>query len=98
MASIGQRRHLVRLEDRPKKGQPAVMTPDSAYVALRPLSPGVDDEDHVSVQVEMAYHPQVNTETWLVTASGREFTVMGVQNVDEQNRDLVLLCHEVKTP
>lgn len=98
MATAGQRPHFVTLQDRRDAGVPVVFSPDTAWVALRPEAPGLLDEAGALMEVEMDYHPQVTTETRLVMESGRHLWVKGVQNVDEQNRVLRLLCEEVKTP
>lgn len=48
--------------------------------------------------ITMDYHPQVNTETavhFTVAGVTRRFTVAGVQNPEEKNRESVLACEEV---
>lgn len=100
MATAGQRDTFVTLEDRRAVGT-VTFNPSSAWVAMRPAPPGAFDEGGSAVEVEMDYHPQVTTDTRLVlegAAGPRHFWVKGVQNVLEQNRVLVCLCQEVKTP
>jgi head-tail adaptor len=51
------------------------------------------------------YHPQISTKTRLtkgkrnaqgqLTSGSREFQVTGIQNIEEKNEVLVLLCEEV---
>ena len=49
----------------------------------------------------MRYHKQVSVDTRIVFSDpvkqrDREFFVRGVQNVDERNKELRLLCEEVE--
>jgi hypothetical protein len=45
----------------------------------------------------MRHHPQVSFNT-RIRHEGRQLFVRGIQNVDEDDRYLVLLCEEVQTP
>lgn len=110
MATRGQRRHLVTLEN---PGTPvpdgsggfteswAALSPATRYAEIKPAT-ARDLERVVSNAVEstashlltMDYHSGITTET-RITFGTRVFTVDGVQNPEERNIDLVLACTEV---
>ena len=93
-----RRRHLVRLENRhgdEMDGTP--IRPPTLFVEIRPAEPGIGDEDHVTHTVLAPWHAEVTTDTVLLWQQ-RVLHVLGVQNIEERNREMVLHCHEVKTP
>jgi head-tail adaptor len=90
-------RHRVTLSDPVDDGTPKTFTPAKVWAAVRPASPGSDGETHLTHVVEMRYHPQITLNT-CITHRDRKLFVKGIQNVDERNRALVLLCEEVQTP
>jgi SPP1 family predicted phage head-tail adaptor len=61
------------------------------------VAPGAFDEQKTTHIVTIRYHAQVTFNT-RITHKGRHLYVRGIQNPDERNIDLVLLCEEVKTP
>jgi head-tail adaptor len=69
------------------------LDPEGAWAFIQPMAPAPDGRS-ISSLVTMRYHPQVGLDTRLVYA-GREFFVRGVQNVDEANVELHLLCEEI---
>jgi head-tail adaptor len=110
MAMRGMKRHLVTLQnpgvDVPDgrggvTNVPEYLTPPTMYAAIRPAT-ARDLERSVAntVQstashiVELDYHPQVTTATRVLFGS-RVLQVVGVQNPDERNVDMVLACEEV---
>ena len=98
MAHSWRRRHLVQLENRhPDSMERTAIQPGSMFVEIRPAEPGIGDEDHVTHTVLAPWHEKVTTDTVLLW-QGRTLHVLGVQNIEERNRDMVLHCHEVKTP
>jgi len=95
--NIGPARHFVLLEDPIEDGTPVVFAPSHAWAAIRPAPPGAFDEQRVTHIVEMRHHPQVTFNT-RIKHRDRYLYVRGIQNVDEQNRQMFLLCEEVVTP
>jgi hypothetical protein len=99
---IGGLKQWVDLDDPIEDGTPKVFTPNRVPARVVPGPPGAYDENKVTYQVEMRYHPQVTFNTRLrFTDAARvehQLFVRGVQNVEMRNRDLVLLCEEVLTP
>jgi hypothetical protein len=69
------------------------LTPATAKVSIEPGPPAPEGRS-ISSLVTMRYHPQVGLDTRLVYNT-REFFVRGVQNVDEANVELHLLCEEI---
>lgn len=69
------------------------LSPEGVFASIQPLSPSADGRT-VSSLVTMRYHPDVTMDTRIVFGT-RELFVKGVQNVDEQNVELRLLCEEV---
>ena len=69
------------------------LTPEGAWAGIQPLSPGADGRTTTSL-ITIRYHAQVNVDTRLVYGS-REFFVRGVQNLDERNDEMRLLCEEI---
>jgi len=90
-------RHWVDLDDPVEDGTPVEFDPSRVKCSIQPQSPGAFDETKTTHLVTMRYHPQVTFNT-RIAHRGRFLFVRGVQNVDELNRELVLLCEEVKTP
>jgi head-tail adaptor len=74
-----------------------VFQPATVWAAIRPSSPDSFGEQKVTHLVEMRYHPQITFNTVLVHR-GRRLFVRGIQNVDELNQQMFLLCEEVVTP
>jgi head-tail adaptor len=95
--NIGPARHFVLLEDPIEDGTPVVFQPDHIWAAIRPSPPGAFDEQKVTHIVETRYHPQITYNT-RIKHRDRYLYVRGIQNVDEQNRQMFLLCEEVVTP
>lgn len=95
--NIGPLRHIVALDDPIEDGTPVVFAPDHIWAAIRPVPPGSFDEQKVTHIVEVRYHPQITFNTRL-THRGRHLYVRGIQNVDERDRQMFLLCEEVVTP
>jgi len=93
----GDLRHRVTLDDPVEDGTPVVFNPSVVFAAIRPVAPGAFDEQKTTHLVTIRYHAQVTFNT-RITHAGRHLYVRGIQNVDERNTDLVLLCEEVKTP
>lgn len=110
MATRGQKRHLVQLEN---PGVPVhdgdggytnvatALEPPEMYAEIKPAT--VRDMERVfagtvqstaSHMVTMDYHPQVTTKTRLLFGT-RTFAITSVQNPEEKNEDLVLACEEV---
>ncbi len=95
--NINKYQHWVDLDDPILDGTPVVFSPSRWKAAIHPQSPGAFDEQKTTHLVEMPYHAQVTFNT-RITFRERQLFVRGIQNVDEENRELVLLCEEVKTP
>src|SRR5688572_14401858 len=87
-------RHWVDLSGAGNDDTPAVYAPSRVKCAIRPGAPGAYDENKSTHIVEMRYHAQITFNTVLIHA-GRHLYVRGIQNVDELNREMVLLCEEV---
>lgn len=77
------------------------LDPEGTWAAIRPqLSANGRTIDHV---VEMRHHPQVTVDTRIVYEdpskpigkTTRQLFVKGVQNIEERNDVLVLLCEEI---
>jgi len=77
------------------------LDPVGAWVSIKPtLAANGRTTEHI---VEMRHHPQVSVDTRIVYEDSakpvgkrtRELFVKGVQNVDEMNDTLVLICEEV---
>jgi head-tail adaptor len=74
------------------------LTPKQVWAAIRPIF-GEANERSTTHSIEVRYHPQISLDTRIAfedAAKGttRYFYVRGVQNVDEKNRRLQLLCEE----
>jgi hypothetical protein len=95
---IGALRHRVVLDDPVPDGTQPAFAPRTVSASLEPGSPGAFDEQRVTYFVRMRYHPQVTMNTRVTTQDGRQLFVRGIQNVDNRNIELVLLCQEVQTP
>jgi head-tail adaptor len=93
----GALRHYVRLDDPVEDGTPVVFNPDYVWASILPAAPGAFDENKTTHIVTMRYHPQVTFNTRILHRD-RQLFVRGIQNVEERNLELVLLCEEVKTP
>jgi len=95
--NIGAMRNLVTLEAGPD-GTPTAYVPSRVYAAIAPAPPGAFDEQRITHQVSIWYHPQITFDTVIVHQGTRRLYVKGIQNINEQDRELMLLCEEVKTP
>jgi SPP1 family predicted phage head-tail adaptor len=81
---------------------PQPLDPAEVFASLEPAT-GADSErvaagtvlSSRSYVVTLLYHPQVTTKT-VLTYAGRTFTISGVANVDEANRELILVCDEAE--
>ncbi len=77
------------------------LSPSGTWAAIRPQLAA--DGRTITHVVEMRWHPQVTIDTRIVYEDSakpagkttRELFVKGVQNIEEQNAVLVLLCEEV---
>lgn len=108
MALTGKRRHRVRLENPTNTADAdggftvswGVLSPAVVNVSIEPAtarslerltaSTVAADASHI---VEMPYHAGVTTKTRL-SFKGRILQVVGVQNPEERNVSLVLVCVE----
>jgi head-tail adaptor len=77
------------------------LNPTNAWCRLQPVPPGTGDGRAILHQVTMRFHPQVTMDTKLtyydeVLLRDRDLLVMGVQNVDDRNAELQLLCEEIQ--
>ena len=95
--NIGPMRHNVLLEDPIEDGTPVVFNPERVFAAIAPAPPGAFDEEKVTHIVTIRYHPQVTFNTRILHRE-RYLYVRGIQNIEERNHEMVLLCEEVKTP
>lgn len=77
------------------------LDPEGAWVSIKPtLAVNGRTLEHI---VEMRHHPQVSVDTRIVYEDSmkpvgkttRELFVRGVQNVDESNDVLILICEEI---
>lgn len=103
--NVGALRHQVSLANKPSQtddsdGYWEALKPSLVKAAIVPISPGADGRTTTHL-ITMRYHRQVSVDTRLVFADpvkqrDREFYVRGVQNVDERNEELRLLCEEVE--
>ena len=109
MVARGKKRHWVTLSEPGEPvpdGEggftetPVALSPPGMYAEIKPAT--ARDLERVTagaVQatathlVTMDYHPEVTTET-IVTFGTRTFSVTGIQNPDERDRELVLVCTE----
>lgn len=87
-------RHWVDLSDPKDDGSKQVYSPSRVKCAIQPQPPGAFDEGKVTHVVTTRYHSQISTSTMLMH-KGRRLFVKGVQNIDEMDREMVLLCEEV---
>jgi len=91
----GARPHLVRLEEVAADDTPVTFDPDEVWVAIRPSSPTAFGENKITHQVELDYHPQITLNTRLFQDDDRALYVRGIQDVNDANAAMVLLCEEV---
>lgn len=80
-------------------GMFSALTPEIVWAAIQPAPPqGVGDRA-ILHNVTIRYHAQVGLETRLIyedpLKGTRQLFVRGIQNVDEQNVEMRLLCEEV---
>lgn len=95
--NVGALRHYVTLDDPVEDRTPVVFDPNHWWLSIEPAAPGEFDEQRVTHICRGRYHPQVTFNT-RITHRGRQLFVRGIQNVEERNVEMVLLCQEVKTP
>jgi head-tail adaptor len=103
--NVGALRHQVSLANCPTRTNDAdgfyePLTPSLVKASIVPISPGADDRTTTHL-VTVRYHPQITVDTRIVFSDpvkrrDREFFVRGVQNLDERNVELRLLCEEVE--
>lgn len=96
--NVGALRHLVTLEHQADTQPAPTYIPDRVYAAIEPSTPGAFDEQRITHRVSMWYHPQICFSTVIRHQETRVLYVKGIQNVNEQNKELVLLCEEVNNP
>lgn len=111
MATRGQKRHLVTLEN------PGPSVPDgdggytqtwaslgSRYAEVKPAT--ARDLERTAAGTVLAsashlvtidYHPLVSTQTRIVFKGTRVLSVVGVSNPEERDKDLILVCVEMVT-
>ena len=95
---IGVFRHRVSLANAPtttpdSDGFYADLSPSSVWASIEPFAP--QNGDRVTTHlVRMRYHAGVTLET-KITFGSRQLFVKGIQNVQERNEELRLLCEEV---
>ncbi len=76
------------------------LSPSHAWCAIQPTESAVEDGTRLQYsRVTMRFHPQISVDTRLVYSDpiqgrDREFFVKSVQNVDDANVQLVLICEE----
>ena len=70
------------------------LSPPGTWAAIQPGPPGAADTRSVQHLVTIRYHAQVNFDTRILW-QGRSLFVRGVQNVNEDNVEMRLLCEEV---
>lgn len=68
------------------------LSPAGVWAGIQPIGPA-DNGRSVQHLVTMRYHPQVSLETRIVYGT-RHLFVRGIQNVDERNVELRLICDE----
>jgi len=95
--NIGPMRHSVLLENPIEIVTPVVYEPERVFAAIAPAPPGAFDEEKVTHIVGIRYHPQVTFNT-RIRHRDRYLYVKGIQNIEERDHEMVLLCEEVKTP
>jgi head-tail adaptor len=95
--NAGALKHWVLLENPVEGEPPAPLNPAYVWASIRPAPPGSFDERKTTHEVGMRYHQEVTFNT-RITHRGRFLYVRGIQNVEERNLELVLLCEEVVTP
>lgn len=93
----GQLRHRVTLDDPVVDTTPVTFSPSKVWASIRPSAPGAYDESRITHLVTVRYHPQITFNT-RITHRDRSLYVRGIENVDERNEMLRLLCEEVQTP
>lgn len=95
--NVGGLRHQVWLEDRGADDVPATeYAPAYIWAAIEPAPPGVFDEQRITHIVHCWYHPQITFRTVLRHKETRRLYVKGIQNQNEQDKELTLLCEEVQ--
>ena len=77
------------------------LSPAYVFASIAPASAADLERAAVGVTVaqathviEMLYHPQVNVHT-RITYNGRHFSVTSVRNVNEANRELIVVAQEL---
>lgn len=75
------------------------LTPHHVWAQIQPVAAGESERSSFQ-QVVIRFHRQVTMDTRLtyddlVLGRDRELFVRGVQNVDEANREMRLLCEEI---
>jgi head-tail adaptor len=69
------------------------LDPEGVWAGIEPLAPGADGRI-INHLVTMRFHDQVSIDTRIVYGT-RSLFVKGVQNVNEEDTELRLLCEEV---
>jgi|SRR5262245_7852949 len=72
------------------------LSPPAMWARIEPQGP-VADGRNVQHLVTMRYHPGVTMDTRILVDRTRELFVRGVQNVDDANVELRLVCEEIIT-
>lgn len=95
---VGQHNRSVTLWRTPQASGDAdgffeALSPSSWWAQIQPLTSS-DAGRSIFHQVTMRYHSQVTMDT-RVLYGARELFVRGVQNMDERNVELRLLCEEI---
>lgn len=98
----GELRHQVYVYVMPKDiesgstdGELLELSPSPVFASVQPYEPGNSVEERsISHRVTMRYHSEITLDS-VLTFNGRKLYVKGLQNVDERNIELRLLCEEV---
>jgi len=70
--------------------------PSPVHASIQPLAPGTSTDDRtITHQVTIRYHPLVTLDCYLLYGT-RKLFIRGIQNVDERNVQLTLLCEETQ--
>lgn len=93
----GRYRHFVTLAAPMNSSAPTPLDPARVKVRILSSGPSAQDERRRELRLEMRYHAGVTLET-TIDYDGRTFSVIGINHVNDDRRDLELLCHEVLTP
>jgi len=72
------------------------LSPPAMWAHIEPQGP-IGDGRNVQHLVTMRFHPGVTMDTRIVVDRTRELFVRGVQNINDANIELRLICEEIIT-